>query len=85
MSWLLCFWLGSMSLFFSLPSNNFQIHTRRKAMPRPKRKNKLKMSSKITPRTAMQSAIIVLCRQPLHRRIQVAWAIVTAKYKHKTV
>lgn len=54
-------------------------------MPRPKQKKKLKMTSRITPRTALQSAIVVMCRQPFHRRFQIAWVIITGKYAHKKI
>jgi hypothetical protein len=50
---------------------------------RNKRK-KLEMSSRITPRTAITAAVIVMCRQSFRVRLNVAWDILIAKHAKKT-
>lgn len=40
---------------------------------------------KVTPNTALQGAIVVLCRQPLGRRIQVCLAILFKRYAKNVV
>ena len=47
------------------------------------RNKKLKMTSRITPRTAITSAVIVMCRQPFRVRLNVAWDILIAKHANK--
>ena len=48
-------------------------------MARNKKKKK-KMSSPITPRTALEASIISMCRQPIHLRIYMMWVIFTARH-----
>ncbi len=52
-------------------------------MAKPKRKMKRKMSGKITPRTALTSSIIVMCRQPFYRRVYLAYVIFVGKHAKK--
>ena len=48
-------------------------------MARP-RKPARKALRRYTPNDALQGAIVIMCKQPLWRRLQLCWVIITAKY-----